>query len=55
MQAALTAAGRELVIDYGISDLMLELWHRSIIATKMFSPFALCRQAPDIVHELQRL
>jgi hypothetical protein len=55
MVDALTSAGRELVIDYGISDLMLELWCHSIIATKMFAPFALCLQAPDIVHELQRL
>jgi hypothetical protein len=43
MLAALTSTARELVIDYGISDLMLEVWCRSIIATKMFPPFALCR------------
>ncbi len=55
MIAALTSAARELVIDYGINDLMLELWCRSIIATEMFSPFALCPEAPDIVHELQGL
>jgi hypothetical protein len=40
MTDALTSAGREPVIDYGINDLMLELWCRSIIATKMFPPFA---------------
>jgi len=55
MIAALTSAGRELVIDYGISDLMLDFWCRSIIATKMFAPFALRLPAHDIVHELQRL
>jgi len=55
MTAALTSAARELVIEYGISDLMFEFSCRSIIASKMFSPFALCLQATDIVHELQRL
>jgi len=44
--ATLTSAVREFVINYGISDLMLELWCRSIIATKMFAPFTLCLQTP---------
>ncbi len=54
MSDELTSAGRESVIDYGISDLMLELvsqYHRN---EDVFS-FRVNLTSTDIVHELQRL
>ena len=54
MPDELTSAARELVMDYGISDLVLELvsqYHRN---EDVFS-FRVMLTGTDIVHELQPL